>query len=151
MGTLRTAAKPLLLAALLFSSEILFPDQTGAQPQPADQAAAPGSFQLIGTLEGPDLSGAVLQDAAGVQAFYRLREQLPDGSQIVKIRSDSILLKQTDGTLHEVFITQDNKKALQAPPPAVSIPPRQVENVPDPGRGRQTPSRKRRSRTSDEE
>jgi len=65
--------------------------------------------------EGPDLSGAVLQDAAGVQAFYRLREQLPDGSQIVKIRSDSILLKQTDGTLHEVFITQDNKKALQAP------------------------------------
>jgi hypothetical protein len=82
--------------------------------------AAPGSasstYRLIGTVEGGSFTGAVLDDTAGKQSFYRLRELLPDGSRVVKVRSDSILLKQVDGTLYELFITRDTKTAVQANP-----------------------------------
>ena len=39
----------------------------------------------------------VADNGTGIQAFYRLHEQLPDGSTIVKVRSDSILIKKADG------------------------------------------------------
>ncbi len=94
--------------------------------------AAPGSasstYRLIGTIEGGSFTGAVLDDTAGKQSFYRLRELLPDGSKVVKVRSDSVLLKQADGSLYELFITRDTKTAVQANPlasvsPAASFKP----------------------------
>jgi hypothetical protein len=77
--------------------------------------AAPGStssaYRLIGTIEGSSFTGAVLDDTTGKQSFYRLRELLPDGSLLVKVRDDSITVKSSDGALYDVYVSRDNKSA----------------------------------------
>lgn len=86
-------------------------------------AEAPGPYRLIGTIEGgKGFAGAVLDDSSGVQTFYRLREQLPDGSQIVKVSSDVIAVKRSDGTSYELFLMQAIKPGTaQARPAAASV------------------------------
>lgn len=93
-------------------------------PGTSEPAAAPSTYRLIGTVEGGAFAGAVLDDAAaGAQTFYRLRETLPDGSQIVKVRSDSISVKQSDGMVYELYIIHDMKaSAPSASPPASAGP-----------------------------
>jgi hypothetical protein len=93
-------------------------------PGTSEPAAAPSAYRLIGTVEGGAFAGAVLDDAAaGAQTFYRLRETLPDGSQIVKVRSDSISVKQSDGMVYELYIIHDMKaSAPSASPPAGAGP-----------------------------
>lgn len=61
------------------------------------------SYRLIGTIKSRGFTGAVLDNGTGGQVFYRLREQLPDGSRIVKVENNTILLKRSDGSLHELF------------------------------------------------
>jgi len=86
-------------------------------------AGGPSTFRLIGTIKSEALSGAVFNDAAGQQSFYRLNERLPDGSQVVKIYENSILLKGTDGVQYELFILHELKTAVPAPPtPDISRP-----------------------------
>jgi hypothetical protein len=101
---------------------------------------APGgastSFRLIGTIEGEPLIGAVLQDTSGKQAFYQLREKLPDGSQIVHVREDSISLKSEDGTVYDMYITHDTKIAQSSGGYTTSHPVSALssdENNPVPG------------------
>jgi hypothetical protein len=79
-----------------------------------DPAAVSSAYRLIGTVEGEVFTGAVLDDAAGTQIFYRVGDTLPDGSQIVKVQSDNISLKRSDGIIYELYITHDTKTA--APP-----------------------------------
>jgi len=114
------------------------------RPAPAAARGPGGRTRFVSidrtTLEGPDLSGAVLQDAAGVQAFYRLREQLPDGSQSSRSGATASCSNRRRHAARGVH-HPGQQEGSPGPPPAVSIPPSQVENVPDPGRGRQTPSR----------
>ncbi len=89
----------------------------------------PSSYRLIGTVDYGDVSGAVLDDATGAQTFYRLREKLPDGSQIVKVKSDSIALRRPDGSLIELYIIHDLQPSAPARPgigtssPAPVAPP----------------------------
>jgi hypothetical protein len=71
------------------------------------QSAGPQTAKLIGTIKSDGFIGAVLSDAKGEQVFYRLKEKLPDGSQIVAVRSDSISLKGADGTPYEIYIAHD--------------------------------------------
>ena len=118
----KTFAMPLLLA-LLLSSVLFLVDTTGAQTA---QGLDPSSYRLIGTIMANGLMGAVLVDAKGEQKFYRLHEQLQDGSQVVGVQSDSILLQRSDGTVYEIFIAHDTKTGVpQASPPtnAVSVTP----------------------------
>ncbi len=75
------------------------------------QVAAPAAFRLTGTVEGKAFAGAVIIDAAGVQSFYRLYDKLPDGSQIVQVRSNSISLKGESGTRYDIYINHDMKTA----------------------------------------
>jgi hypothetical protein len=72
-----------------------------AQPDASPQSA----FRLVGTIEGGPITGAVIDDTKNPQAFYRLNEKLPDESQIVKVRSDYIVLKWPDGTRTELYVT----------------------------------------------
>ena len=74
-------------------------------------AASPESsaFLLIGTVEGEQFAGAVLQDATGAQTFYRLHQKLPDGSQLTAVRRDRVMLRKPDGGTLEIQIIDDTK------------------------------------------
>ena len=60
------------------------------------------------------MSGAVLEDASGMQTFYRRHEPLPDGSQCIKVRSDHVVLKRPDGIVYEVYISQNSRAGFPA-------------------------------------
>jgi len=131
-----------VFALLLFSSVFLIAGTSEAQVAAGNNAAVPGgtsepapapsTYRLIGTVESGAFVGAVLDDAAaGAQAFYRLRETLPDGSRIVKVQSDSISVKRSDGMVYELYIIHDMKAAApSARPPASAspAPPRVTES-----------------------
>lgn len=81
----------------------------GKGPSSSSAPAAETSvYKLIGTIEGGVFSGAVLEDATG-QAFYRIHEKLPDGSQITKVGHDRITIKRSDGGKIELQIVDDTK------------------------------------------
>jgi general secretion pathway protein C len=74
-------------------------------------AAAPesSSFLLVGTVEGEQFAGAVLQDAAGAQMFYRRDQRLPDGSRLVKVKRDRVTLRKPDGVTLEIQLIDETK------------------------------------------
>jgi general secretion pathway protein C len=65
------------------------------------------AFRLIGTIEGEHFAGAVLEDASGVQNFYRIHEKMPDGSQIVKVQRDKITMRRPDGVTFDLQVVDD--------------------------------------------
>ncbi|MHB8844354.1 MAG: hypothetical protein ACYC7L_06345 [Nitrospirota bacterium] len=104
----------LVLAISLFFQEAVLSASSAATPSPS-------SPRLVGTVEGGPFSGAVFDDGTGVQAFYRLHEKLPDGSTIVKVRSDSIVIKKDDGLHYEMYTTGTaNSAATALPSPDLS-------------------------------
>ena len=66
------------------------------------------SYRLIGTVEGTNFSGAVLEDASG-QTFYRINQKLPDGSMIVKVKRVSVTIKKPDGSTVDLQVIDDTK------------------------------------------
>jgi len=83
----------------------------GKKPSSSGQSGSPAPvsvYRLIGTIEGDIFSGAVLEDASG-QAFYRIDQKLPDGSQIVKVQRDKVTLKRADGSTTEIQVVDDTK------------------------------------------
>lgn len=95
---------------------LLLIDKVGARSLSAGTTASSSGPRLVGTVEGAPFSGAVFDDGTGVQTFYRLHEQLPDGSHIVKVQNDSIMVKKTDGSLYEIFTTGTANSAATALP-----------------------------------
>jgi len=109
----------LIIAAILLSSAPCF--STPANAQAASSAApgiAPDAYRLVGTIGGSALSGAVLIDSQGAQLFYRLHAVLPNGSQLISIRPDSISVKGTDGTINDVYLSHDTKPSSASQPVA---------------------------------
>jgi hypothetical protein len=149
-STIRTARLhvllPLLIASTLFAS-----GQADSQPPSPGPAAAPSGLRLVGTVQSKTFSGAVLNDSSGQQLFFRLHDKLPDDSQIVKVLSDSILLKRPDGMLYELFVTQDTSAAVPAGPPASVGPAESKEKIPKLRTNEQSAPRKGRIRKSDPE
>ena len=78
-------------------------------------AVEASNYKLIGTVEGGSFSGAVLEDSTG-QAFYRLHQKLPDGSQLVKVQRDKVTLKRAEGSLIDVLLEDDAKIVNTQPP-----------------------------------
>jgi len=102
----------ILFAIALFAFVAPAPDLFAA-------AAQPSGPRLVGTMEGAPFSGAVFDDGTGTQTFYRLHELLPDGSKIVKIGNDRIVVKRPDGEIYELFTTgAANAAAASAQSPA---------------------------------
>lgn len=83
----------------------LFGEGKGPSSAPAAETSA---YKLIGTIEGEVFSGAVLEDTTG-QAFYRIHQKLPDGSQIIKVGRDRITIKRSDGGTIELQVVDDTK------------------------------------------
>jgi general secretion pathway protein C len=87
----------------------LFGDGTAPSTNPAAAAAAASvSYKLIGTIEGKQFSGAVLEDTTG-QAFYRINQKMPDGSAIVKVIHDKVSIRRSDGVIVDVEVVDDTK------------------------------------------
>jgi general secretion pathway protein C len=84
----------------------LFGEGKGPSSSPA--AVESSMYRLIGTIEGASFSGAVLEDASG-QAFYRINQKLPDGSQIIKVQRDKIVLRRADSSTTEIQVVDDTK------------------------------------------
>jgi general secretion pathway protein C len=84
----------------------LFGEGKGSSSGPA--AAPSVSYKLIGTIEGEQFAGAVLEDSTG-QAFYRIHQKLPDGSAIVKVLRDKVSIQRSDGVTVDVEVVDDTK------------------------------------------
>ena len=108
---------------------LLLQHGTGSSRAP-QQASDPSGYRLIGTMEGAPLAGAVISDSTGTQTFYRLHELLPDGSQVIKVRSDSISLKRSDGTSYDLYFRGSSPDGQQNRPPATAaVPPAVVQET----------------------
>ncbi len=83
----------------------LFGEGKGPSSSPAVE---PSVYRLIGTVEGGSFSGAVLEDSSG-QAFYRINQKLSDGSQIIKVQRDKIILRRADSSTIELQVVDDTK------------------------------------------
>jgi general secretion pathway protein C len=83
----------------------LFGEGKGPSNAPAAEIPA---YRLIGTIEGESFAGAVLEDSTG-QAFYRINQKLPDGSQIVKVQRDRISIRRADGVTTVIQVVDDMK------------------------------------------
>jgi general secretion pathway protein C len=89
----------------------------GKEPSSSPAAVSSSVYRLIGTIEGVSFSGAVLEDASG-QAFYRINQKLPDGSQIIKVQRDKIVLQRADSSTTEIQVVDDTKIVNVARPVA---------------------------------
>ncbi|HEY6011848.1 MAG TPA: type II secretion system protein GspC [Nitrospirota bacterium] len=83
----------------------LFGEGKGPSSGPAAESS---SYRLIGTIEGEDFSGAVLEDSTG-QIFYRRGQKLPDGSMITKVGHDKISLRRPDGQTVVIQVVDETK------------------------------------------
>jgi hypothetical protein len=121
----KIAPFPAIIGLHIFLSLILVA-RANAQP-----STDPSGLRLVGTVMAGEFSGAVLGDAKGEQTFYRLHESLPDGSQIVKIQHDHILVRRSDGAITEMYISHDTNASMQQTgPPVVAAPPPPVAAQP---------------------
>jgi len=113
--TVRSAMRHLLHIVLSAFAVLLVTSGIAGAQSAGSQAA-----KLIGTIESDGFVGAVISDAKGEQTFYRLKEKLPDGSQIVKVRPNSISLIGADGTHYDMYISHETSAAASAVAPANS-------------------------------
>lgn len=89
----------------------------GKTPSSVAAAAETTNLRLIGTVEGDAFAGAVLEDSAGQQSFYRLNQKLPDGFQLVKVKRDRVTLKKPSGGTTELQIVEDARIVSVSKPP----------------------------------
>lgn len=94
---------------------LIFPALFAVASAHAQTQTDPALYRLIGTIEGQDFAGAVFDDSSGGQKFYRLGEPMPDGSRIIKVQSDSIVLKRSDGSRYELFIRGTKPQPFRPP------------------------------------
>lgn len=81
----------------------------------AAPVAESSNYKLIGTIEGKDFSGAVLEDGSG-QVFYRMHQKLPDGSQLVKVTRSKVTLRRPEGSMIDILLADEERiVTLQTP------------------------------------
>jgi hypothetical protein len=106
---IKNSVRNLFLINLLIFVPLSLISQVNAQA-----ATLPG-YSLVGTIRSGDFSGAVVIVSKGEQSFFRLFEKLPDGSQLIKVREDSIVLKGTDGLTYEMYILHETRNVPAVP------------------------------------
>lgn len=111
-----------------------------ASAQSALPATSAADHRLVGTIEGSGFAGAVLLDPSGDQQFFRINETLPDGSRLIKVRKESILVKRPDGMTYEVFVYRELRAAVPSSALTPSVAPRDRDER-DPSERRRPPRR----------
>jgi hypothetical protein len=126
---------PAIIRILFLVAAFYFICLVGIHYSSTSFAATESSPRLVGTVQGGPFSGAVFDDGTA-QTFYRLHEQLPDGSYIVKVRSDSILIKKGDGVIYEMFTTGGTANSVATAVPSPSLSPAARPQPSAPGTGK---------------
>ncbi len=96
------------------------------------EAQETAGYSLVGTIQSGDLTGAVIAVSKTEQTFFRKFEKLPDGSQIVEVHPDSIVLKRDDGTRFEMYTLHETKTVASAQPAANTRQPEVRQSAPEP-------------------
>jgi len=117
----------------------------------APSAAAESTYYLVGTVESKGFTGAVILTPDGMQSFYRLRETLPDGAELVRVYSNSILLKGSDGARYEMFITAAGKLQTTAAPAVSALAQPQAQSPVDNNNQKRSARRRSQRSSSSEE
>jgi hypothetical protein len=86
--------------------------------------------KLVGTMLSSSLSGAVFENASGEQKFYRKGVTFSDGSRILAVYSESIVVRTPEGSSVEYLVTRGtagrsgaapaNRPAVETPSPSYS-------------------------------
>jgi hypothetical protein len=105
-----------LIAFFLGTTMLISPLSVFGQSAPAT------GVSLIGTIISKSFKGAVIKDSKGEQTLYLIHDKLPDGSQLVKIYTDSISLKGPDNTAYTMYILHD-KTTVSPDQPLAEIQP----------------------------
>ena len=82
--------------------------------------------KLVGTMNSGNLSGAVFENASGEQKFYRKNVTFSDGSRIIAVSSESIVVRTPEGSFAEYLVTRGTAgRSVNVPltPSAVEPPP----------------------------
>jgi hypothetical protein len=150
----------MLIFSFFFNTDIVFsattsvPKQSHSDESPPDYSAS----RLVGAMKVGGSSVVVFENAKGEQSFYRTDETFADGSKIVAVNVNSIIVKLSDGSKVEYFVMPDGagkagiastgRPAIASPP--AYIPPPSVTSEPESGR---MPLRRKRykTRSSDQE
>ncbi len=107
----RETASRIVLTIFFVFSFVFFINNTAAA-----QVAGQSGYSLVGTIQSRDFTGAVINVSKNEQTFLRLGDKLPDGSQVVKVTPDSIVLKAADGTTSEMFVLHETKTVASVQP-----------------------------------
>jgi hypothetical protein len=105
----------LILLACIVTLQLFFVDSVNAQVS--------DTFRLIGMIRSKNFTGVVVSDSKGEQSFYRVTDKMPDGSQIVELRHNSISLRRTDGSLYDMYIANDTKTVASVASANRDLPP----------------------------
>ena len=132
-------------SSVVFSATTTIPKQGDSGESPPDYATS----RVVGAMKVGGSSVVVLENAKGEQATYRTGETFADGSKIVTVKDNSIIVKLSDGSKVEYFVTQNGagkagtpstgrpitaNQATASSPPAYIPPPSPITNEPVNGR-----------------
>jgi hypothetical protein len=110
--------------------------------------------KLVGTMRSGSLSGAVFENASGEQKFYRKGVTFSDGSRIVSVDSESIVVRTPEGSSVEYLVTRGTSGRSGTAPasrPAVETPSYSGSQDRDEGKTIRTPRGKRKNRRNAEQ
>lgn len=122
----------------VLSAATAIPKQGNSDESPPEYSTS----RVVGAMKVGGSSVVVFENAKGEQATYRTGETFADGSKIVTVKDDSIIVKLSDGSKVEYFVTQNGAGKAGTPstgrpvtanpatalPPAYIPPPSQVTN-----------------------
>ena len=151
----------MLIFSLLFNTDIVL-SATTAVPKQGDPGESPPDYatsRVVGAMKVGGSSVVVFENATGEQTTYRTGETFADGSKIVAVNANSIIVRQSDGSKVEYFVTPNGagkagaastgrpvtaSPAPTSPAPSYIPPPSPDKNKPIngrvPRRTRQRPS-----------
>lgn len=87
-------------SGIVISATTSIPMQGDPSEAPPDYAAS----RLVGTMKGRGSSIVVFENAKGEQTYYRTGEKYSDGSKIITVTADSIIVQLSDGSQVEYFV-----------------------------------------------
>jgi hypothetical protein len=122
---------------------------TTAVPKQGDSGESPPDYstsRVVGAMNVRGSSVVVFENTKGEQTTYRTGETFADGSKIVAVNANSIIVRLLDGSKVEYFVTPNGagkagaastgRPVTDSPPapPAYIPPPSPVTNEPASGR-----------------
>ncbi|MFZ3064074.1 MAG: type II secretion system protein GspC [Nitrospirota bacterium] len=92
--------------SVIFEKNLFGSDKPGSRPEDANSKLAV-NIKLIGTVAGGHDSSYAIIEEEREQVVYKLKQNISDGSKIIKISYKGITLKRPDGSLTDVPVFDD--------------------------------------------